>query len=252
MGDTTKLLPLLTWRAAICDSSLPPASRHVALALSLWMNERGGSAFPGALRLAHATGMSERSIREHLGTLVRSGWLDLAQRGGGRTRANAYQARINMDDLTPYVKPAESAGNPENPADDDMETLQIATENPAGAAPHLFKNSEENSPLASAPRPRKEDALFNAVCSACAINVDELNTASRGPLNAAIKALRESGADPIEVIKRVQVLRLRYPNAAVTAPSLAKHWASLGKGWNAPQPVEGERVDWESLMDGPA
>ena len=47
-----QLSALFTWRSAICESGLPPTARHVALTLSLHMNERGGSAFPGATLLA--------------------------------------------------------------------------------------------------------------------------------------------------------------------------------------------------------
>jgi hypothetical protein len=86
-----------TWRAALTDSDLPPTTRHVALTLSIYMSEKGDSAFPGARRLAHDTGLSERAVRKQLGDLVQAGWLEVVQRGGlrGETRrANAYRARI--------------------------------------------------------------------------------------------------------------------------------------------------------------
>lgn len=91
----TKIQPLLTWRSAICDSNLPSTTRHIALTLSLWMNERAASAFPGAGTLAQATGLSERAVREHLRALVTAGWLELVERGGvrgERKHANHYRA----------------------------------------------------------------------------------------------------------------------------------------------------------------
>lgn len=91
----SKLLPLLTWRSAICDSGLPPTTRHVALTLSLYMNERGSSAYPGAVQLSEDTGLSESTVREHLKRLVDDEWLTLVERGGlkgHRRTANVYQA----------------------------------------------------------------------------------------------------------------------------------------------------------------
>lgn len=98
MGERpTKIKALLNWRAAIASSDLPPTRRHVALTLSLWMNERGASAFPGATRLANDTGLNVSTVREHLNDLVRGGWLTLVEKGGvkgARRRANHYAAMI--------------------------------------------------------------------------------------------------------------------------------------------------------------
>lgn len=88
------LAPLYTWRTALCTSGLEPTSRHVGLTLSLYMNERGGSAFPGAVRLAADTGLTERTVRDHLAKLVGVGWLEILTRGGGRKNANEYAARF--------------------------------------------------------------------------------------------------------------------------------------------------------------
>lgn len=88
----TKILPLLTWRSAICDSGLPATTRHVALTLSLWMNERAASAFPSVPTLVNATGLSERAVRSHLHDLVNAGWLKLVKESAGQRRGNEYEA----------------------------------------------------------------------------------------------------------------------------------------------------------------
>jgi hypothetical protein len=88
---------LFAWQRAIADSALPALTRHVALTLSLYMDADGGSAFPGARRLADDTGQSLRWVRPRLVELVDAGWLDVVERGGLRgeqRRANRYQARI--------------------------------------------------------------------------------------------------------------------------------------------------------------
>lgn len=82
-----------TWRAALTESGLPPVTRHVGLVLSLYMSEKGDSAFPGTKRMVADTGLSDRTVRDHLGRLVDAGWLVLVEQGGGR-RANSYRAVI--------------------------------------------------------------------------------------------------------------------------------------------------------------
>lgn len=93
---TWQLSPLFSWRSAVCDSTLPPVTRHVALTLSLHMNERGGSCFPSLATLARETGLHEDTIKVHLRSLRQTGWLqvehDRAVRGRG-TR-NTYTATV--------------------------------------------------------------------------------------------------------------------------------------------------------------
>lgn len=91
--------PLFSWRSAIADSDLPPTTRHVALALSTYMSERGDSAFPGAERLAHDTALHVSTVREKLGQLVETGWLVMLERGGTKgvkRHANVYQASVPL------------------------------------------------------------------------------------------------------------------------------------------------------------
>lgn len=97
MSDEQQMHPLFTWRAAICESGLSPVTRHVALTLALYMNERGGSAYPGPTRIANDTGLHVSTVKERLTELERFGWLECVERGGRvgeRKRANAWEARI--------------------------------------------------------------------------------------------------------------------------------------------------------------
>lgn len=77
-----ELSPLFSWRAAITESGLPPMTRLVAFALSLHMNERGGSCFPSQARLAHETGLNEQTVKRHLRQLREAGWLTVKLRKG--------------------------------------------------------------------------------------------------------------------------------------------------------------------------
>lgn len=75
--------------------------------------------------------------------------------------------------------------------------------------------------------PRARDELFDALAEACRINPAELTKASRGSLNGALAQLRLVGATPNQVKVRANRYRQRYPEIALTPPSLAKHWPSL-------------------------
>ena len=88
--------PVFRWRRSICESALPATARHTALTLSLYMNESGGSAFPGGARLRDETGLSLRTVRTALATLEETGWLIVVRRGSslpGKVRiATEYRA----------------------------------------------------------------------------------------------------------------------------------------------------------------
>jgi hypothetical protein len=139
--------PLFTWRSALCDSDLPPITRFVGLVLSLHMNERGGSAFPGATRLSEETGLSERTVRLHLGILVGKGWLRQVERGGlrGETRrANLYSA--TFPELSPEsTTPAAAAGVQHDPCSSRHAPLHMTTPTPAGAAPQGVRGRQEDA-----------------------------------------------------------------------------------------------------------
>ena len=109
----TKFAPLFTWRSAIVESGLPATTKLVALALSLHMNERGGSCYPSAARLAREISLNVSTVREHRAYLELGGWLVCVERGGvkGETRrASAYEARIPDPSSWPTHRPARPVG----------------------------------------------------------------------------------------------------------------------------------------------
>lgn len=96
--QVARLSPLFTWRGAIVESSLTSTQRLVALALSLHMNERGGSCFPTQDTLASETALSRRAVIQALRDLEDAGWLGRVPGGGrkpgGNGRATEYTATI--------------------------------------------------------------------------------------------------------------------------------------------------------------
>lgn len=93
-----RLSPLFTWRSAVASRGGPKdfaievvragenadtvvkgaTQRHVALTLSLHMNERGGSCYPGIPRIAYESDLGDRTVQRALRALAISGWLDVA------------------------------------------------------------------------------------------------------------------------------------------------------------------------------
>lgn len=97
-GSERTVARLFTWRTAISESCLKPVERHCLLALSLYMNERGGSAYPGSTRLAHDTGYHVDTVKRALAVASSSGWLRIVVKGGSPPgqprRATEYVAHV--------------------------------------------------------------------------------------------------------------------------------------------------------------
>src|ERR1700694_2761904 len=131
----TGLSPLFTWRSAIAESDLGSTTKLVAFALSLHMNERGGSCFPSIQTLARETSLGVSTVREHIGKLESADWL-LRKIGGGR-KSNRYTASVPTPPAPGGVRHRFPAGTPPAPGDesvieavmeDDMTTTTATTE----------------------------------------------------------------------------------------------------------------------------
>ena len=84
---------------------------------------------------------------------------------------------------------------------------------------------------------RPRDLIFEALCEATGVEAKSLTKSGRGSLNVALRDIRAASPDvtPDEVKKRAGRYSRKFSGAALTAPALAKHWASLG-----PPPMD----DW--------
>ncbi len=100
-SEKRTIAPLFTWRSAISDSPLTSTERHCLLALSLYMNERGASAYPGSARLAHDTDYHVDTVKRALSQAAAAGWLIILEKGGspvgGVRHASEYAANIPVD-----------------------------------------------------------------------------------------------------------------------------------------------------------
>ena len=106
----------------------------------------------------------------------------------------------------------------------------VAGEGDAGVPQNeSHKNESHRSSLAAPPREvsAKKDELFEAVAKACSIDWRNLTSSGRGPLNKAVKELREIGVTADQVGGRAAAYKKQYPDAALTPIALTKHWAAL-------------------------
>lgn len=94
----SKIAPLFTWRSAFSSAAGPenPVTRHVLLAISLYMSEKGDGAFPSMEKLSEDTGLSVRTIKKHVPLAEELGWLNVVKKKGtGKGwRRNDYKATI--------------------------------------------------------------------------------------------------------------------------------------------------------------
>jgi hypothetical protein len=92
----------------------------------------------------------------------------------------------------------------------------------------------------------KVDEIWEATMLACGVDARTINSQERGRHNKAVKALKESGATPQQIIIRARQYKIKFKDAPLTPIALASHWSELDpsiaqvpsaeqvpQGWNA-------------------
>lgn len=229
-----KLVPIpITWRSALCESELPPTTRHVAHVVGCYMGDRGESAHPGPTRIAHDTGYHVSTVKAALAELERTGWLVCVQRGGikgQRKCANVYEARIPEPQL-PVVQdyPSSSATGtrrPRHPVPTTTRRPDRVDPSSSPRAPVVQDDpiSSEISPVISPRRPRPKNEHFDALVDA----FGPASTQVRRSMYAKVAHdLKAAGAEPDEIRRRAGIMQ-GYDWQNVTPMALAKHWDALG------------------------
>lgn len=85
--------------------------------------------------------------------------------------------------------------------------------------------NEQSSPADDPPTPIRRDLVFDSVCVACGIDQRELTKTQRGPLNRAVKELKDVGATPEMILERSMVFQALWPKIKLTPMALASRWA---------------------------
>lgn len=174
MSTRSTLSPLFSWRAAVCDSDLPATVRHVLLTLSLYMSERGDSAFPGNARLAHDTALERKAIMRALATAVDKGWLTIKVKGcslkGGRRLATEYAAST----------PTGTSGGPVPERDRSLSgTGLVPLRDTTGTSegPHVVSKASEKAPSLS------DEVVHRAIALVADRRVERAKTLKRHIVN---------------------------------------------------------------------
>lgn len=204
------LSPLFSWRAAICDSSLPPAARHVALTLSLHMNERGGSAFPSQATLARETGLHTKTVEDHLRLLRNEGWLRALTKAH-RGQTVEYAATI-----------------PEGLVSDGAFAERSSPRLQKGLVQdgaQYFREDVREEPNGSS-RERPRNPVWDTLTDIFGEATTETARSRRGKV---CRSLTSAGATPDEMIRRAKSWGRHFDNATLTETALEKYWDTLGQ-----------------------
>lgn len=103
--------PKFEWQDAFAASGFTGNTGFIGLVMSLKDNGDGRNFFISYQRLSDITGLSVRTVQDHVGKLKEAGWVTVLHRGGnqgGTARATTYALTI--------PKQAVSAGQPEDSA----------------------------------------------------------------------------------------------------------------------------------------
>ena len=193
------------------------ANKLVLLALADHANS-DGECWPSMKRIAERSDISPRHVSRAINELIDLGLVEKAnrRRHGGQYRGWDYRLNVQR---TP------ASGGPPRPV-----TSGHGRPSPAdtGVRSEPSENRKEE-PLAAAPpkSAAKKDELFEAVAEACSIDWRNLTPSGRGPLNKAVKELRDIGVTADDVGGRAAAYKKQYPDAALTPMALTKHWAAL-------------------------
>src|SRR3990172_2477056 len=202
--------------------AIPKAEKFLLLAMADHAHDDGTEVRPGIKRLSEKTSDSERNVRRLLRSLESMGLLaPVAYTTGGRGRATEY--RVPLDRLEEVLaNPANLAPFPGNPDTTGPKPGHHGTETRTRSAPQPSRTVIEPSLGRARPRDDLWDRLVFYFGKPA--NDDE-----RGLRNRALKLLRQAGATPDEVDRRVAAWPGLYDGATLTPKALASHWSELGR-----------------------
>lgn len=123
--------------------------------------------------------------------------------------------------------------DPETPIPENRET-PLPENGETGIPENRERNQSHIEPEPFEPEktlrvPRQKDHLFESVAAACDIDYRDLTAQARGPLNVAVKQLRDLDVTAGEVRERAANWPNLFPGATLTPTALAKHWPQLAR-----------------------
>lgn len=218
--------------------SSPYRGNHllVLLALADWANDEGWC-WPLAQTLADKARISRATCFRVLDDLERDGVLVREQRRNHSTLYRLLPPRSGSQFATP------SQPEPPGSQDETSSGLTGETQNRQGTTTRTTTLPPDGGDVSGdaqgslLPMPqastsavrRKPDPLWDAVMFVCAVDTDSIPRAARGRYNAAVRDLREVGAEPAEVLRRAAIFRTNWPTIRLTPNALSARWAECGE-----------------------
>jgi hypothetical protein len=199
----------------LIDSGCSDKALRLYVVLARYADNDDMTAYPGRGTLAKRMGCHRSSVDRAVEELIEVGAITKRQRvADGKYQSSLYTIRRIAPSRTHATTPvAPMQRPPSHPCDIELEPENIEPKNSLAASPQQ--------------KPAKKDELFEAVAEACGIDWNNLTPSGRGPLNKAVKELRDIGVTPDQVGGRAAAYRKTYPDAPLTPNALAKHWAAL-------------------------
>ena len=269
---SAKVSPLFTWRSALVeDERLIASTRHVALTLSLYMSERGDSAFPSVESLAKDCARGKSTIVAAIAQLEACGWLEVERapgKAGGRGRTNAYRAVISrtVPQQTVSVNGPEAEtvlSEPETVLSEPETVLRPVGNGPeAGRLPRQYHANTTPDPDGAilAPDPGSTDSRDLEFEALYAIWVGQpypadgseakLTPSNRDYLGTAAAQLRKGGATAEAILAMPEAWTHVFPGRkriTWTPWAAVRHWPALAawieRGYVARASQDTERED---------
>ena len=140
---------VFSWRHAVISSALSPTTRHVLLTLACHVSDAGDACFPSIDQLVAETGLSRRSVIDHLHAAQAAGWLLIGLHGfrGQKWRSHEYVIAVPAGGISaPETVGGESLPNACLWEDVGSCGDRIAAEGGERAAPPLPEGGERAAP----------------------------------------------------------------------------------------------------------
>ncbi len=96
------------WRRWLYGLDVPPMYRLVGCVLTEYVNEATGLAWPSVGTLADTVRTDARTVQRALAALVEAGALEVAEKGGGRSKPNTYRIAIPRQDCQGFGEQIET------------------------------------------------------------------------------------------------------------------------------------------------
>lgn len=209
-----------------------PTAVVVYIKLSSYADNETLKCWPSHKEIAEGTGMSVSTVQRAIKELQENAALEVntRRRSDGSYTSSEYvllridpQSRVTGGGVTSAVRSSHTWGEVQSPVTEQEELYPFNYTHLT--IPNELDIASEKISSAKDPPKRPPDLIFEAVCEVCGINPRDLTKTQRGPLNRAVKELKDVKASPQDIFVRAQVFQALWPSIKLTPMALASRWA---------------------------